>query len=284
MCILWRGLRSIGGAIDPETRVERLLLLLKSSSAQQAALDELVEAQQDPNSPLYHQWLAPDEFGTRFGAGDEQLEQVTWWLTAQGFRVDEIAAGRRLVIFSGAAGQVFTAFRTELHRYRVDGGEHVANAEDPQIPAALAGVVEGVVSLHDFRRQSAIATRRPLDADPEYTAGSTHYLFPADFATIYDLNPLYGAETDGAGVSIAIAGRSNINLSDVAKFRATAGLAPNSPTLALAGPDPGLAGNDQEEATLDVEWSGVMAVASMRWVRRNWRSTTDCGSRRRARG
>lgn len=264
------------GAIDPETRVERLLLLLQSSPAQQAALDELVDAQQDPNSPLYRQWLTPWEFGARFGADDERLAQVTSWLTAQGFNVDEIAAGRRLVIFSGEAGQLFRAFRTELHRYRVDGGEHVANAEDPQVPTALAGVVEGVVSLHDFRRQSEIATRRPLDADPEYTAGSTHYLFPADFATIYDLNPLYGAGTDGAGVSIAIAGRSNINVSDVAKFRATAGLEQNNPTVMLAGSDPGLAGNDQDEATLDVEWSGAVApAATIQLVAASSTATTD---------
>ncbi|SPE20296.1 Peptidase S53 propeptide (fragment) [Candidatus Sulfotelmatomonas gaucii] len=264
------------GAIDPETRVERLLLLLQSSPAQQAALDEVVDAQQDPNSPLYRHWLTPSEFGARFGADDEQLAQVTSWLTAQGFNVDEIAAGRRLVIFSGEAGQVFRAFNTELHRYRVDGGEHVANAEDPQIPAALAAVVEGVVSLHDFRRQSEIATRRPLDADPEYTAGSTHYLFPADFATIYDLNPLYGSGTDGAGVSIAIAGRSNISVSDVAKFRATAGLAPNSATVTLAGSDPGLVADDQEEATLDVEWSGAVApAAAVQLVVASSTATTD---------
>ena len=46
------------------------------------------------------------------------------------------------------------AFHTEMHRYRVDGVNHIANAQDPQIPAALAGVVDGVVSLHDFRRTS----------------------------------------------------------------------------------------------------------------------------------
>jgi subtilase family serine protease len=53
-------------------------------------------------------------------------------------------------------------------------------------------------------------TRTPLTAQPDYSAGATHYLFPADFATIYDLNPLFTAGTNGTGSSIAIAARSNI--------------------------------------------------------------------------
>ena len=140
------------GPVNPDTRLERMVLLLKPSPAQQTALDALVEAQQNPDSPLYHQWLTPAEYGAQFGVSEPELAQVTAWLAAQGFTVDEIPAGRQLVVFSGTAGQVFDAFHTEMHVYRVNGAEHIANAQDPQIPAALAGVVGGVVSLHDFRR------------------------------------------------------------------------------------------------------------------------------------
>ncbi len=211
------------GTADAGTPLEQMLLLLKPSPAQQASLDALVEAQQNPGSPLYHQWLTPAEYGAQFGVSEAELAQVTAWLAAQGFTVDEIPAGRQLVVFSGTAGQVFDAFHTEMHVYRVNGAVHIANTQDPQIPAALAGVVSGVVSLHDFRRRSEIKTRRALGAQPQYTAGSTHYLFPADFAAIYDLNPLYSAGTAGTGSAIAIAGRSNIDLSDVAAFRADGG-------------------------------------------------------------
>ena len=146
-----------------------------------------------------------------------------------------------------------------MHVYRVNGAEHIANSQDPQIPAALAGVVSGVVSLHDFRRRSEMKARRALGAQPQYSAGSTHYLFPADFAAIYDLNPLYSAGTAGTGSAIAIAGRSNINLSDVAAFRSLVGLAASSPTVIVDGADPGLVASDQDESTLDVEWSGAVA-------------------------
>jgi len=251
------------GVVDPETRLDRMLLLLEPPPAKQVALDALVTAQQDPSSPLYHHWITPDEFGAQFGADESDLAQVIAWLTMHGFKIEEIPAGRRLIVFSGTAGQVFDTFHTEMHFYRADGAKHLANLEDPQIPEALAGVVSGVVSLHDFRRRSEMRKDTAPDVQPAYTAGGTHYLFPSDFATIYHLNPLYGAGTTGAGVSIAIAARSNIRLSDVASFRSITELAPNSAAVILAGADPGLVANDQDESTLDVEWSGAVAPAAL---------------------
>ncbi len=247
------------GAVRGDLRLERMVLVLAPSAEQQAALDALVEAQQDPNSPEYHEWLTPAEFGARFGVSDTQLAQVTSWLTAHGFAIDEVSPGRGQLLFSGTASQVSSTFHSEIHSYNVNGATHIANTQDPQIPSELAGVVGGVVTLNDFRRSSQIARQRPLAAQPEYSAGATHYLFPSDFATIYDLNPLYSAGTNGSGAAIAIAGRSNISLSDVASFRSTAGLASNLPSVIVNGNNPGLVSGDQSEATLDVEWAGAVA-------------------------
>ena len=250
------------GLVSPETEIGRIVLELEPTAAQQADLDALVAAQHDPHSPLYHQWLTPTEYGARFGVSAEDLSRIEAWLNGHGFTVEEVLASNRLIVFSGTAGQVAETLHTEIHRYVVNGAEHIANAQDPRIPAALRGVVGGVVSLHDFRRRSEIETRTALGALPLYTSGSTHYLFPADWATIYDLNSLYAAGTTGAGSSIAIAGRSNINVSDVTAFRAVAGLAANNPAVILVGADPGLVTGDQDEATLDVEWGGAVAPAA----------------------
>lgn len=250
------------GVINSDTRLDRMLLVLQSSAAQQSTLDALVEAQQDPNSPRYQHWLTPAQFGAQFGIDDRQLALVTAWLTAHGIAIEEVSAGRRLIVFSGTAGQVASALHTELHRYHVDGMDHIANSSDPQIPAALAGFVGGVVTLSDFRRTSQIASQRSFATQPEYSAGGTHNIFPADFAAIYDLNPLFSAGTTGAGETIAVAGRSNITLSDVEVFRSIAGLAASTPSVVIDGVDPGLVSGDQGESTLDVEWSGGVAPAA----------------------
>ncbi len=120
----------------------------------------------------------------------------------------------------------------------------------------------GVVGLNDFRHAAQMRPPRSLGARPQWNLNGSNYLFPADFAVIYDLNPLYGAGITGAGVSIAVAGRSNIVLSDIAAFRAAAGLVANTPAVVLTGADPKLAQGDQDEATLDVEWAGAVAPAA----------------------
>ncbi len=264
------------GGLDAQVRLDRMMLLLKPSAAQQTDLDGLVQAQHDPHSPLFHQWLTPEEYGTRFGIGDEDLERVEAWLLSEGFTIDEVPAGRRLILFSGTAGQVDAAFHAGMRRYQVQGLAHIANSRDPQIPAALADAVVGVVSLHDFRRGAEIRSLRKAEAAPLYSAGATHYLFPADFATIYDLNPLYGQQITGSGAAIAIAGRSNIKLDDVAAFRSMAGLAANAPTVVLPASDPGFVADDQVESTVDVEWSGAVAPsASITLVAEPSTGTTD---------
>lgn len=265
------------GPVSEGTPLEQMVLELQPSGTQQAELDALVEAQHDPASPLYHQWLSPEEYGARFGVSVGDVGRVVGWLEGHGFKIYEIPAGNRLVIFSGTAEQVEETFHPALHLYEVNGVQHMANALDPQIPAALAGVVGGVVSLHDFRRQSQSTARRALaGASPEYTTGGANYLFPADWATIYDLNPLYAGSMTGKGTSIAIVGRSNIVLSDVATFRSASGLPANQPTVTFVSTDPGLLNGDQDESTLDVEWTGAIAQgATVKFVVGATTATTD---------
>jgi subtilase family serine protease len=251
------------GAVSGELRLERMILNLEPSAKQEAELDALLAEQYDSASPLYHQWLTPAQFGARFGVSPSDLGKITRWLTAHGMTVDEIPAGNRQIIFSGTVAQVAEAFHTEIRKYQVNGATHIANAQDPQIPAALASVVGGVVSLHDFRRNSAIRTRQALaaaaDSKAQWTSGSSHYLMPKDWATIYDTASLINGGTTGSGVTIALVGRSNINLSDVTLFRSTGGLSANTPSVVFVSSNPGLVSGDQDESTLDVEWAGATA-------------------------
>ena len=257
------------GPAPSEARLDRMILLLKPDQAQQSALEALLEAQQDPQSPEYQHWLTPEEFGRRFGVAERDVQQIVEWLSSHGFQVETPDASRRQIIFSGTASQVQTAFHTQVRIYNVSGQRHYANAQDPQIPEALAEVVAGVVSLHDFHSQPAHQTAgRVAAAAPEFTSGSSHYMAPADFATIYDVAGLYSLSINGTGQKVAIAGRSNLNLSDVQTFRSLFGLPVNNPTVVLNGSNPGvIAGGEQGEATLDVEWSGATAPqASVQFV------------------
>ena len=156
-----------------------------------------------------------------FGPSDQDIKTITNWLQSHGFEVANVSPGRHVIEFSGTASQVQEAFHTSIHHFSVDGEEHwAANSSDPQIPAALSRVVVGVKSLHDFRRQAHVTLHRdctgcdkgtgPNDADqrPEVhiqQRGRGFFaLGPADFATIYNVTPLWNAGIDGTGETIAI--------------------------------------------------------------------------------
>ncbi len=253
-------------------RMDRMILVLSAGAEQDSALDSLIAAQQDPSSASYQQWLTPELFAERFGVSQNDVDQVTAWLGTHGFTIDEVPAGRRTIVFSGTAEMVETAFHTAIKMYRVKGELHYANARDPQIPEALAAVVKGTVTLHDFPRRSL---RTASLSVPDFSSGGSYYLAPADFAAIYNLNPLYSVGIDGTGTSIAIVGRTNINMSDVQTFRSYFGLPVNNPQIILNGANPGIT-SDVDEAALDVEWSGAVARgATIKFVVSASTSSTD---------
>ena len=261
------------GDAAPSQPMNRMLLLLKRSDAQETALQALLDSQQDKSSPSYHQWLSPSDFGNLYGPADSDIQAVTDWLQSQGFAVNKVYSGKTVVEFSGNAAQVQTAFGATIRNYQVQGRTFVANANDPQIPAALAPVVAGIVSLNNFPRQSharlaGLAQKvagkpgiQPLFTTTYY--GDTFYaVAPGDFATIYGSRPLLTGGNDGTGQTIAVVGETNINVADVKAFRQIFGLSANfdTPNIILNGEDPGIISQGEElEADLDVEWSGAVA-------------------------
>lgn len=112
----------------------RMVLLTQRSAAQEADLQQLLQEQQDPSSPQYHQWLTPADFGERFGPSADDMAKITGWLQAQGFTVEKSSNGRQFLLFTGTSAQVESAFQTEMHRYRVNGKTYFANAKPASIP------------------------------------------------------------------------------------------------------------------------------------------------------
>ena len=261
--------------------MERMVLSVSMSTAARRQLERLLANQQNPASPDYQRWLTPEEFGQRFGRSDEELELIQSWLKVHGFRIDEVAAGRDWINFSGTATDVEEAFGTEIHDYQINGRTYHANISEASIPRGLSRLVDGVVSLHSFPRQrheSRFRAVDPQELTPEYTSSSgSHYVAPTDFATIYNLTSLYNAGIDGSGQTVAIVGRTDISLADVQYFRSYFGLPANDPVFVHNGADPGnLGGGEEGEADLDVQWSGAVARgATIKFVISKSTTTTD---------
>jgi len=298
------------GVVSSSLSMPDLTLVLSRSPERQAAFEAFVASQYDPGSPNYHRWLMPSEIGAKYGPAQADIVTLSNWLTGHGFVVTRIAKDRMSIQFSGSAGQVQNTFHTQIHHLSVDGIPHIGNMSDPQIPSALASVVTGIKSLHNFlprplhtagstvqfnqeagkwqriapaaaaksassaaSKTAAAPSPAPLfginvPADGNGSAYLEEDITPYDFATIYNVLPLWNAEITGSGQSIAIAGTSEINSSDVATFRTAfglpAGLTPQQiDTNGLAKVCSASSGacnvNDLVENSLDVEWAGAVA-------------------------
>jgi subtilase family serine protease len=256
------------GPVADTLPMEHMVLQMQRPPEQELALRELIDSQQDPNSPNYHHWLTAAEFGSTFGPAQEDINTVTAWLESHGFQVNSVYPNGMWIDFSGTAGQVRTAFHTAIHHLNVNGERHIANMSDPQIPEALAPAVAGVVSMHDFMPR----TLSKRHAEYTFTSGGSTYqaVTPADLATIYNLNPLFAAGTAGQGQTIAVIEDSDLySTADWSTFRTTFGLTKyttGSLTTVHPAPasgvnnclDPGV-NTDDGETTLDAEWASAAA-------------------------
>ncbi|MDR3723891.1 MAG: protease pro-enzyme activation domain-containing protein [Terracidiphilus sp.] len=270
-------MRNDRGSAPESMQLDRLRLYLKRSTSQEADLKTLIAEQHTPGSANYHKWLTPEEFGKRFGPSDQDIAAVESWLAGHGFNVTKVNPGRLTMEVSGSVAQMSSTFHTQIHRYEVNGETHYANANNPQIPEALAPVVGGFVSLNNFRPRSYSRTLGKASYDPathqatpQWTYGSSSVNFvlaPADYAVQYDLTPLYNKGINGTGQTIAIVNESNINVAQVNQFRSLFGLPYNPPQVIVDGNDPGIDGSNNPdgpngasvEAYLDVEWAGAVA-------------------------
>jgi len=273
------------GAVEPSLKLSYMTLLMAPSPSQQKALDLLLAQQQDRNSANYHKWLTPQQFADRFGLSQNDLNKVTAWLKSQGFHILSTGGGRNSVVFSGTAAQVRSAFGAEIHRYNVNGKQHIANSTPLMVPAALGGIVRTVMGVNNFgphpasqfRGVGAASSARRNYFDATY---DTNFLAPGDIATIYGLSSFYADATpiDGTGQKLAIIGQTDVYLADINDFRSGFALNPitgcttntngvitvcNSTYFqyVAVGTDPGTTYGcgDLGEADLDIEWSGAVA-------------------------
>jgi len=255
------------GPVDDSYLVDHMFLQLRRSPASEAALVKLIDEMHDPSSANYHQWLSSAEFGQRFGLPQQDLNTISGWLKKNGFTVNVVYGSGVLIDFSGTAGQIHSAFHTEIHNLMVGGASHIANMSDPKIPAALAPAVAGVVSMHNFLPRPMYKPR----AQYTVTSGTeTSYLVvPADLATIYHLNPVFQASITGKGQTVVVIEDSNMqNTADWTSFRSVFGLNRfGSATFTTVHPassgtnncsNPGANGDD-EEAELDAEYASASA-------------------------
>jgi hypothetical protein len=270
------------GALPEAYPVDHILLVLQRSPAQEKALEKLIDSMNDKKSPNFHKWLTAEQFGQRFGVAQEDIDTVTGWLESHGFRINQVYTSQMMIDFSGVAGEIKEAFHTELHALEVNGEDHISNMSDPRVPVALAPVIKGIFSLHDFRPHPMYRSARDYtfagcannaSNDDPAEPGTCYSVTPQDNAVIYNLNPLWSAGYSGQGQTIVLVedtntyttGTAETTDSDWSTYRSTFGLSGYSSTFSTVHPggctDPGTNGDDGE-AAIDVEVASSIAPSA----------------------
>jgi subtilase family serine protease len=298
------------GAVDDAMPMPHMQLILKPSASRTAALQALIAAQHDAGSSKFHQWITPAEFGANFGVLNADIGAVTAWLTSQGFKVNNVYPNNLQIDFSGSAGQVRQAFHTQINHYVTHdkvtslAENHIANAGDISVPAALADVVTGVAGLTDFhpkplnkapklaqydRSSHAFNLDKASSADVQSQAEATirqaitgssgvRGLVPYDMQTIYNTSALYQAGLTGKGITIAVVEDSGMVTGDWSNFVSQFSLGSYGGTYQqfepqpASGPtnctDPGgeTAATESIETVLDSEYTTALAPGANIWV------------------
>ena len=255
------------GPTPDSTPAPNLQMVLNRSAASQAAFEQYIADEHNPASPNFHKWLTAAQVGSMFGPAPQDVASVTSWLTAQGFTVRGVTPAGTTLVFDGTIGQIRQAFHTSIHNLSVNGVAHVANMSDPQIPEALAPVVAGIVSLHNFMPHPM--NKLQTKAHPNIAAPNGFNLVgAADLAVIYNFNPIFKAGISGKGQTIVVVEDTDQwSLGDFAAFRKAFGLSRTYPfgTITEVHPtgtnickDPGINGDDGE-AAIDMEWASAAA-------------------------
>ena len=223
----------------------------------QHELDELLLAQRNPRSPLFHRYLQTGEFAREFAPSPQTVDDLSAYFASFGVVVHH-DDGSLLARAQGSVRDVESLLRTDIRRSAAAGGLLVAR-EAATLPDVFATSVVGIIGLsraaraHHHLAAAPRSTASPLATcnGAEGAAGLTGQ----EQASLYGIDRLWGNGARGAGHTIALYELAKYRRSDLSSYFSCYGIAPTvTPTVINGGPS----GYDAEVA-LDIQQAGVLA-------------------------
>jgi subtilase family serine protease len=264
------------GALDPATPLHLDVVL---GSRDPAGLQSFIEAVSDPTSPLYRRYLARGQFASTFGATPAAIASVRAALRKAGLSPGAPSTGGLTIPVDTTVAEARSALHVRFARYRLRSGRVAfANRSAPLVPGSIAGRVRAIAGLDNLARpephlvrskpravrtRPRIAAAQPAAAAPQACSAASNAasLFgaytPAQLATAYGLDGLYGIGAQGAGVRVALYELEPNSSSDINTFQSCFG---TSTSISFVNVDGGAGnGTGVGEAALDIE--GIVGLA-----------------------
>ena len=241
--------------LGPADASAPMSLVVGLSRPDPAGENAYLAAENNPQSPLYHQFLSPSAFAAKFGVPSSTRSAVISWLTSGGLHVDSVSAAGDNYAVSGTASQVAATFKTSIRRFDTAGKAFLANTSYPQVPSGLP--VTTIVGLNTLQGFSLPAKITPAQ---DTCLGSTcvGVTTPKDLWSVYDQPAAY----QGQGQQLAVLGEGQTDdvISDLRQFETANGL-PQIPVTVKhpAGDTDFTDDSGREEWNIDTQASSGMA-------------------------
>jgi hypothetical protein len=162
--------------IGPYTASPKLRLVLALQPPHMAEEQQFLADVQNRKSPLYHQFLTPQEWATRFAPSEQDEQAVVDWATSNGFTISQRYPSRLIVDVEGPVAAIEKAVNVSINSYSLNGKSYFSNDRDPEIPANLANILISVQGLNNIQRMTSPSSSTSNVPEQDY--------FPGPVATV----------------------------------------------------------------------------------------------------
>jgi pseudomonalisin len=244
----------------------------------EAELEQLTDAQGDPDSPLAARFLTPAQFASYFSPTQAEYGRVADALRAGGFRITKTFSNRTVIDATAPAPVAGRFFGTEIRRAQLPGEKPAyANVRPIVVPATIRDRVYAVVGLDATQHAHPAYAFAPRGASRGFSENAKrdgNPIFGPDggygpqvFINSYDLPAANGYT--GSGRASGVATDNDFLDGDLSSYLSYFGVTRTGPAttrvLVDGGPGQGL-GPDSVETTLDVETIVSLAPGTALYV------------------
>jgi subtilase family serine protease len=239
----------------------RLKLSLNLPLHNREALTNLLDQLYDPASPLYHHYLAPEEFDARFGPTEQDYQAVIAWAVRSGFTVNARHPNRMLLEVSASVTDIERALQVTMRTYAHPTEPRTFFAPDTEPSAGVGIPILYIGGLDNFARPHPKNLRRsPLRASAKATpqiigSGPNGNLAGFDYRAVY----APGVSLTGTGQSVGLVEFDGYYAGDIASYVSQTGVSNVPLQNVLLDGFNGVPGSGNSEVALDIEMAISMA-------------------------
>jgi kumamolisin len=224
----------------------------------------------------YQRTLSVSQFASEHGQPTAVINQIESYLKGFGISITTTYADGLDIATTGTAGDYDSALAVQQHQYhvppqgRLPGQTIHGTKQNPNLPASFGHdvlAVLGLTNYHPFTdnlKHVPAGTEVTNTVTSQTTGVNTGNLTPADFASNYNLNPLYKDGMTGQGETLAIVTLAGLDPTTPEYFWNNVlhiATKPNRITVTNVDGGPGAPNENagSGETDLDVEQSGALA-------------------------